>query len=412
MTHYLRRLSRAQIVWLVAALVVAVSVCSIGVMLQPWGTAKVPRLTTAMTLREMAPRLNTTGKALARELNLPLDVSKEKAIAELGVSQETLDAAAAHLASHRGSIGKYFVFAAIVLWGLVFLVRLGRPDGATNAERKIWYPRAPYIASLVFAVAVCGFALGKSPNPMEGAVKLFKAMVGLQPSVVATVGAFVFFLTLAIVGNKLICGWACPFGALQELVYSLPILRRLKRWKVPFWCSNLVRVGLFAVMLVMLFGIVGGKRGFVLYHSINPFNLFNLEFESISMAIAVVVALLLGLVIYRPFCQFICPFGLVSWIAERFSLARVRIDHQRCNRCGACSRACPLDAAKHRVEGKVLAADCYSCARCLNVCPQDAITYGFHLGLPGSGPENSPDADGQEAAGLKDDERYQVGEYR
>ncbi|MCY2993756.1 MAG: 4Fe-4S binding protein [Planctomycetota bacterium] len=81
-----------------------------------------------------------------------------------------------------------------------------------------------------------------------------KAMVGLQPSVLAVVVALVFFLFLAIVGNKLVCGWACPFGALQELVYSLPILRRLKRKKVPFLLSNVVRAGLFVLMLLMLFG--------------------------------------------------------------------------------------------------------------------------------------------------------------
>jgi len=387
MTRYLSRLSRVQIVWLAGSLVAAVAVCGIGAALEPRGGAGAPPLTTAMTLRQIAPRLGTTGKALAKELELPLEVSKDKAVTELGVSQDALDATAAHLSSHRGTILKYFVFVAIVLWGLVFLVRLGRPDGATNAERGTWYPRAPYIASLVLAVAVCGFALGKSPNPMEGVVKVFKAMVGLQPSVGATIGAFVFFIALATVGNKLVCGWACPFGALQELVYSLPILRRIKRWKVPFWWSNLVRAGLFVVMLLMLFGIVGGKRGFVLYHSINPFNLFNLQFESAWMAIAVVVALLVGLVIYRPFCQFICPFGLVSWVAERFSLARVRIDPERCNQCGACSRACPLDAAKHRVAGRLLAADCYSCARCLNVCPQEAITYASPFGraLHGNG---------------------------
>ena len=61
-----------------------------------------------------------------------------------------------------------------------------------------------------WAVVVCGFALGKSPNPMEGAVKIFKGMVGLQPSMAAVILAFVFFVGLAVVGNKLVCGWACP----------------------------------------------------------------------------------------------------------------------------------------------------------------------------------------------------------
>jgi polyferredoxin len=235
---------------------------------------------------------------------------------------------------------------------------------------------------LILAVAACGFALGKSPNPMEGAVKIFKGMVGLQPSMLAVVFGFVFFVGLAIVGNKLVCGWACPFGALQELIFSLPILKRLKRKKVPFLVSNLIRGGLFVLMLVMLFGIVGGKKGFVVYHFMNPFNLFNLGFETPTILLTVILALGLAVITYRPFCQFICPFGFVSWLAERLSFVRVRVDHDRCNGCGACARACPLQAAKHKVDGKVFGADCYSCARCLNVCPEEAISYGCLLGTP------------------------------
>jgi polyferredoxin len=270
---------------------------------------------------------------------------------------------------------KYYLFAALSLFGLVWLVRLGRPDGSPHSERKTWYPRAPYLVVLVLAVTLCGFALGKSPNPMEGAVKIFKGMVGLQPSIIAVVFAFVFFVGLAIVGNKLVCGWACPFGALQELLYSLPVLRRAKRKKVAFFVSNTIRGGLFVLMLLMLFGIVGGTKGFVVYHFMNPFNLFDLRFESPAILLTVVLALGLAVAVYRPFCQFICPFGFVSWLAERVSLVRIQVDHDRCGGCGACAFACPLESAKHMVEGRTFAADCYSCARCLRVCPDQAIDY-------------------------------------
>ncbi len=97
-----------------------------------------------------------------------------------------------------------------------------------------------------------------------------------------------------------------------------------KRKKVPFLLSNLVRGSLFFLMLLLLFGIVGGTKGFVVYHFMNPFNLFDITFETPTILLTVILALALALVTYRPYCQFICPFGLVSWLAERVSLVRVR----------------------------------------------------------------------------------------
>ncbi len=363
--------------WFIVSVVAVLSISVLGILCEPDRPNQAEnQFTISMSIKEIAPKLDVTGKGLARELALPLDTPKKKPLSELGISQEQLDHATTHILSHRSTGLKYYLFAAIVLFGLLYLTRFGRPDNADISERKLWYPPIPYITCLLAVVLVCGFLLGKSPNPMEGTVKVFKSMVGLYPSMLSKLLALIFFVVLAIIGNKLICGWACPFGALQELAYSLPILRKTKRWKAPFWLTNTIRGGLFCVVLLFLFGIVGGRKGFVIYHYLNPFNLFNLDFDHWLILVTVVVSLALAFFTYRPFCHLICPFGLVSWIAEQGSLTREKVDHEKCTDCGACIQACPTEAAKGRVSDKLFAADCFSCARCLNVCPQDAIRYG------------------------------------
>lgn len=237
--EFLSSLSLRQRVWAAAGIGAILVLIILGLFL---GTAVPDReggkITLDMTLKEAAPAYGLTGSALAKELGLPLDTPKNVPMQELGITQEKLREANEHLMGHAESTLKYYLYGAIVLWGWLFLVKIGRPEKAGLKRRKIWYPRLGYLVPVFLATVVLGFVLGKSPNPMEGAVKLFKTMVGLYPDVLAKTAAFFFFLGLAVVGNKLVCGWACPFGGLTELLYSIPWLKKLKRYKVPFWVSN------------------------------------------------------------------------------------------------------------------------------------------------------------------------------
>lgn len=375
------RFSRGQRIRLWATFCAMFMILTIGYLMDRQGNRKGDvDIHVGMTLKEIAPKLDVTPKALARELGLPLETPKKKPLKALGIQPEALEQSATHLLSHHGGMLKYFIFGALVLGGLMFLTDLGRPADDSLSRIREWYPRSIHIVFLTISVCLAGFALGKSPNPMEGVVKVFKSMAGLYPDPFIKVMAFLFFIALAVIGNKLICGWACPFGALQELIYSIPLLKKIKRKKLPFLFTNTIRVLLFVAMLLVLFGLAGGRKGMVLYHYINPFNLFDLKIEAFSILMTIVLSLAVSFIIYRPFCHFVCPFGLVSWIVERVSLFRVRIDKNACTGCGACIRACPTSAAGDRVANKSLPADCFSCARCLNVCPVDAIGYKCEFG--------------------------------
>ena len=103
--------------------------------------------------------------------------------------------------------------------------------------------------------------------------------------------------------------------------------------------------------------------------------LFGSGVTVVLTSLIIILSLIGSFVVYRPFCQLICPFGFVSWLVERFSIFQIQIDEKTCTKCEACIKACPLNTAKDRITGKKMLQDCFSCGRCLNVCPVDAIRY-------------------------------------
>ena len=271
----------------------------------------------------------------------------------------------------------YWLWPPLIFFALWWLVRGGR-SGLETARRPL-YPRAVFLTALAFSVAIFGFALGGSPNPMEGFVTVFKGAVGLDGEMVTTLLILLYFSLLAVVGTKLICGWGCPFGALQELLYEIPLFRRIKANQLPFLLTMPVRSLTFLVFLLVIFT---GRERVALYDFVDPFNLFAFDIVLWTVGASIGLLLVLSLFVYRPFCQLVCPFGWYSWFLERIALFGIRVNRRTCSRCNACANACPLEAARGRVEGSPIPADCFSCARCLRVCPAGALDYGARWRKP------------------------------
>ncbi len=226
-------MSKRQYIWLITGFCLITILICLGFM---QNTRKpqtaLSAFSTEMTIKQIAPKLGVTGKSLARELNFPLNVGKNKPLKGMGVGEKKFRKVVTHLLGHRSSPIKYYLYAVLVLWGWLFLVYVGRPEGMPLDRRKKWYPRLGYLIPLFVSVIIAGFLLGKSPNPMEGAVKVFKSMVGLYPDIWEKVAAFAFFVMLAVFGNKLICGWACPLPAMEG---------RLKEKAFPADCFSCAR---------------------------------------------------------------------------------------------------------------------------------------------------------------------------
>ncbi|GAH56057.1 unnamed protein product, partial [marine sediment metagenome] len=102
-------LSGRQLVWLVLTIMAAVAIVAVGGFRQEAAAPVLPSdFTVEMNIKQIAPRLNVTGKGLARELGLRLDASKTKPVETLGITQEELDHAIEHLLGHRETTLKYY----------------------------------------------------------------------------------------------------------------------------------------------------------------------------------------------------------------------------------------------------------------------------------------------------------------
>jgi polyferredoxin len=211
-----------------------------------------------------------------------------------------------------------------------------------------------------------------SPSPVCATTKPF--YMGAKPQ---------FFATLAVIGvlsimaSKGFCGISCPIGALQEIIYKIPVLKKLKRKKLPFYISNSIRIGIFILFFILIF-----STGFSIYGYINMFDLIHWEFtglqilDLVSLVVFLILMLGLSIILYRPFCYLICPMGIFTWILEHFSFLKVRLRKEDCNKCGKCIIQSPCPSVESIIEGRKIRGDCHLCNICIESCPTNALYFG------------------------------------
>ena len=188
--------------------------------------------------------------------------------------------------------------------------------------------------------------------------------------------------------GRLICGWLCPFGFVQDLIHKIPLGKKIKNLPGHKYLKYLryVVLALFVIILPMTVLNVGGlgKPWFceyicpsgtlfagiplVLTHD----NLRALIGWRFFWKIALLLIFLIAsLVAVRPFCKYICPLGALYGLCNPISVYRLKINEDACIQCGACQQACGMDI---KVWETPNSPDCIRCLQCKAVCPNGAIT--------------------------------------
>lgn len=229
---------------------------------------------------------------------------------------------------------------------------------------------------LGIGVFVFGVVLGSDPSPMgtvKDAIVLFARSGAIFPP------RLVAFLLMLVGGtiilNKFLCSWGCQFGTLQDLLFRFNRNREdtrgvLPQIKIPFAVSNTVRIVFLAALVAVAF-----IWGFDIVEPIDPFKVFNPAKLLVSGIAALALLLLASIFIYRPWCHFFCPFGLVGWVGEKASLRKIKVDYVSCIACGACEKACPSTVMSAILRRDRVIPDCFACGTCIGVCPTKSIGF-------------------------------------
>lgn len=188
--------------------------------------------------------------------------------------------------------------------------------------------------------------------------------------------------------GRFICGFLCPFGLVQDLLHKIALPKKLKirTFKGDKQLRNLKYVVL-AVMVIGLPLFASADPYFCKYVCPSGTLLGGIPLLSLNEGLResaglltafklsiLAVIILASIMIYRPFCKYLCPLGAMYSIFNPFSLYRYYVDEKLCNNCGACTRACRMGIDIRKTPNNL---ECIRCGDCKAACPQHAVCSGF-----------------------------------
>jgi NosR/NirI family nitrous oxide reductase transcriptional regulator len=172
-------------------------------------------------------------------------------------------------------------------------------------------------------------------------------------------------MTLLLWGRGVYCGWLCPFGALQELLFRLGQYIRIK----PFEFSDGVHQRLWAIKYLILLALFGISLQSLVYAErmaeVEPFKTaitlrFMREWGFVLYAVGL---LAISLFIRKFYCRYLCALGAALTYPARFRIFDWLRRRKECGRpCQICAEECEVQAI--RPTGEINANECHYCLDC------------------------------------------------
>ena len=251
------------------------------------------------------------------------------------------------------------------------------------AHGKIYQGDLKYICVPGMNCYSCPGALGSCP---------IGALQSTLNSRSYNISLYVFGLIslFGVIFGRFVCGFLCPFGLIQDLLFKISFVKKVQKLKGEKFLRG-IRFLILAVFVIILpmfvIDITGlGKPWFCKYicpvgtlEGGIPLVLMNENLRAavgflFKWKVAILVGILLfSIIIYRPFCRYICPLGAIYGVFNKISFVRYSVDDSKCTKCGVCQKNCKLNIKVFENPNSI---DCIRCGLCKDGCPAKAIKIG------------------------------------
>ncbi len=180
-------------------------------------------------------------------------------------------------------------------------------------------------------------------------------------------------LVVGVVFGSFVCGWACPFGFLQDLVGRIPT----PKFELPGWMGYFRYVVL--VVFVLIIPYVLGEDSPLFFCRLCPAGALEAAIpNTVESALAggelalpskikmVILALFLlaMFVKWRPWCTLFCPLGAIYGLLSHVSVFFLRFKPESCTDCELCRDLCRYGGRSERRASDQRCIRCMECTTC------------------------------------------------
>ena len=180
-------------------------------------------------------------------------------------------------------------------------------------------------------------------------------------------------VTVGALFGSLVCGWACPFGFLQDLAAKVPT----PRFDLPKAAGYLRYVMLIVTVLAIPYFF--GEEHPLFVCRICPAGALEAAVPNMvgqafagdqvvwpSAAKLTVLALFLIAIFFmrRPWCRVLCPLGAIFSLFNRFSAFFLRFESKECTHCERCHKLCEFGIEPEKSPNDLSCVRCLECTKC------------------------------------------------